>query len=137
MAHNVNVPVLRKALEHITAHPEEWRQHSWAVQEAGCGTAYCLAGTIAVQQGYELDFEPVVLLDSRDHAEVRAQMASCTKDGQRIAEVAAREAGLPTYDIRSSGVGHIFSGFNSLSDLWRMANTLTDGEIEIPAGLED
>lgn len=49
-----NLPLLRKVLDHIDAHPEEWDQSNYVLTEAeqikqqtgqpGCGTAYCIAG---------------------------------------------------------------------------------------------
>jgi hypothetical protein len=36
----VNVPLLRKTLEHIEAHPQEWDQMYWR-----CETGMCFAGT--------------------------------------------------------------------------------------------
>lgn len=49
------VSTLRKSLEHIIHHPETWNQESWGrrVSATGgdataCGTAYCLAGHVAV-----------------------------------------------------------------------------------------
>lgn len=38
----INVPLLRKTLEHIEAHPEEWDQLTWR-----CETAMCFAGHAA------------------------------------------------------------------------------------------
>lgn len=43
-----NIPLLRKTLEHIEAHPEEWKQETWR-----CATGMCFAGwavTIADRQ---------------------------------------------------------------------------------------
>lgn len=53
-----NLPLLRKVLEHIDAHPEEWRQGSWA-SGAVCGTAYCVAGHALVMDGtHVLTYDP-------------------------------------------------------------------------------
>src|SRR6478609_3488156 len=51
-----NLPLLRKVLEHIDAHPEEWRQDSWATRTSAsaCGTAFCFAGHAVVLAGGEL-----------------------------------------------------------------------------------
>jgi len=43
-----NVPLLRKTLEHIEAHPEEWNQEYWR-----CGTTMCFAGTACHLDGGE------------------------------------------------------------------------------------
>jgi hypothetical protein len=44
----VNVPLLRKTLEHIEAHPQEWYQNTWR-----CDTAMCFAGTACHLDGGE------------------------------------------------------------------------------------
>lgn len=69
-----NLPLLRKVLDHIDAHPEEWNQMSWArnfaladgfwsvskseIESATgrelCDTAYCIAGhAVAMTEGIE------------------------------------------------------------------------------------
>ena len=40
-----NIPLLRKTMEHIEAHPDEWRQGSWFTRRLDCGTKACFAGT--------------------------------------------------------------------------------------------
>lgn len=45
-----NLPLLRKVLDHIDAHPEEWRQEVW-VSKTPCGTAHCIAGHAVVLSG--------------------------------------------------------------------------------------
>lgn len=49
-----NLPLLRKILSHIDAHPDEWYQKFWArraVAESSCGTAFCIAGHAVVMAG--------------------------------------------------------------------------------------
>src|SRR6478609_9322821 len=48
-----NLPLLRKVLAYIDAHPDEWDQFSWGVQTQAwpCGTAFCIAGHAAVMSG--------------------------------------------------------------------------------------
>lgn len=127
---NIDAPILRKALEHITAHPEEWDQSQWAGRDSLCGTSCCLAGMIAVQQGYKLDFE------AGDSATSYA-----IKDGRSnyISHVAAAE--LLGCEVESVAYGQLaeyppiremFRGSHELPDLWRMASQLTDGEIKVP-----
>lgn len=43
-----NVPLLRKTLEHIEAHPEEWKQKVWR-----CNSGMCFAGWAATLHGAE------------------------------------------------------------------------------------
>jgi hypothetical protein len=123
---------LRKALEHITAHPEEWDQDQWAARGIVCGTSCCLAGTIALQQGYAFDFHPI--------GGGQASASYATKDGLSayIPYAAAAELlGCRVEDIRGGvaeypAIRAMFRGTNDLGTLWRHANALTDGEIQVP-----
>lgn len=114
----VNVPLLRKALEHITEHPEEWDQEVWA-RPTSCGTACCLAGTAVLLAGHEFAFT--------GPQEEALGLYWRTTEGEQIEEVAQRELGLS--DAYSA---LLFLPSNTLQTLWRYANELTDGEIEIP-----
>lgn len=40
----LNIPLARKVLEHLTAHPDEHRQAQFGMQTP-CGTTACIAGT--------------------------------------------------------------------------------------------
>ena len=116
-----NVPLLRKTLEHITAHPEEWDQTVWMRNnaETACGTAGCPAGTALAIQGYEFEY-----------GNLYSNQAHHIAGGDRvfIGEVAAKELGLDEFQAEE-----LFDSVNSLRDLWALANEITDGEIEIPA----
>lgn len=117
----IDVPLLRKALEHITSHPEEWDQEQWATKTM-CGTAFCLAGHVAVMAGHKLAWERCCSDDFT---------ASFTTDGEAIYDVARRLLGL--------GLGQaqdLFSGANDLERLWELAFRYTDGEIRTPPELE-
>lgn len=113
----LNVPLLRKALEHITAHPDEWKQDEWAKKTA-CGTACCVAGHVTLMQGHEIDF---------DRADTYGAMVKYTSTGEYIEDVARRELGLT--DIQAEAMFH---PSNRLHSLWSMASSFTDGEITVP-----
>jgi hypothetical protein len=122
---NIDVPILRKALEHITAHPEEWDQRRWASKTL-CGTSCCLAGTILAQQGYNFVFP-----------EGDWDTEYVTKDDgptEYIPRVAAEALlGRPIIHWGEyQDVSELWLGSNTLPDLWRKASELTNGEIEIP-----
>ncbi|GGM55882.1 hypothetical protein GCM10012275_28780 [Longimycelium tulufanense] len=124
----INVPLLRKALKHVTARPEEWDQSTWAFRTS-CGTVYCLAGHIATMAGWKPEWNS--LWEARVF----------TKDGARrfAPDVAAEALGV---DERTSLVNvenneYLFAAGNSLDDLWRIASKLTDGEIEVPEDLPE
>lgn len=120
----INVPLLRKMLEHVTSHPDEWNQDTWAVEseESSCGTAYCLAGHTAESLGHTLVWQP------------GTNMASfCLAGGElrTIESVATHALGL-----KYTEAAGLFSACNELHTLWEIANKLTNGEIEIPDDLE-
>lgn len=119
----VDVPLLRKALDHITAHPEEWRQ-SWWVSKTDCGTACCLAGHVALMTGHEINWQSDVWRFARGED---VSTASTVEDGRHIALVAQEELGL-----NDSQQETLFHAQNSLSELWHLASRFTNGEIEIP-----
>lgn len=118
-ARTVNVELLRKVLEHITAHPDEHDQEVWARRTA-CGTAMCLAGHAVVMTGHRIDWS---LLDI-------GGLATFTTTGEIIEAVAERELGL---DLGQSV--ELFSAANTLARLWMLAAELTDGEITPPPEL--
>lgn len=118
---NVNVPLLRKTLEHITAHPEEhsqaaWAQRSYRDQGTLCGTTYCLAGHAVQFAGYDIDWER------------GTYTTDYVVDGGSIEHVAQRELGLSDPQVR-----RMFSVRTSLLGLWALAADYSDGEIEVPA----
>lgn len=125
----VNVELLRKVLEHITAHPEEWRQEEWATATK-CGTAFCLAGHVALTVGHEINFDGGQTI--WDQPGVRS--TDSVAGGRRIADVAADALGIDAF-AAAKGRGGLFYPHNTLADLWRIAGELTDGEIVAPPDL--
>jgi hypothetical protein len=128
----VNTPLLRKALEHITAHPEEWKQSFWASNDLregplrrpaidSCGTAYCLAGHAVLLAGYEFVWE------SPDMAANVALPGELAADAVFAGHKAQELLGLTRYEAE-----RLFHSDNSLADLWAMSNAITHGDIEIP-----
>ena len=124
----VNVELLRKTLEHITAHPEEWDQGIWARRDA-CGTALCAAGHAVQIAGHKLHW--VACCDSPDCGAL-ARAITAAGELRPIPDVAREELGL----TKEQG-DWLFGGLNSLPDLWEIANYYTDGAIEVPPGMED
>jgi hypothetical protein len=126
-AHGVNVPLLRKVLEYITEHREQHRQDIWITQRESCGTAGCLAGWAVVLADLDVDwstdgcFGTEYLVDGRDIAVVAAELIGV--ENPRTLKWADWDE-------------HLFNQNNTLADLWRIANELTDGEIEIPEELK-
>lgn len=118
----VNEDLLRRVLDHITAHPDEHNQGHWALW-SDCGTAYCVAGHAVVMSGYEPDW-----LSAFGGSEGISTAGVAGKD-QTIAELAAELLGLE-FDSAHDG---LFFGGNDLDALWRIAAELTDGRVSRPA----
>lgn len=119
----IDVPLLRKALEHITEHPEEWKQGFW-VTKYDCGTVYCLAGHVAIMTGHEIDWGSEAWRFAPDR---EATLASGVVGGQYISDVAREALGLSRDHAET-----LFCGSNTLPELWELAHSYTNGEIEIP-----
>lgn len=119
----VNVPLLRKTIEHITEHPTEWNQESWGVQTP-CGTSHCFAGHAATLSGYEPVWYP-----SWDGTGAPRLMVAVTRNGYHESPffVAADLLGL-SHDRALD----LFSCSNTMRDLWFYVHLFSDGEIEIP-----
>ena len=124
----LNVPLLTKVLDHITANPKEWNQRVF-VREATCGTAACVAGWAVIMTGHTLEYEQGECIHgSRTEAcreACRAQFARCTADEKFIADVARHELGLTAAQSAC-----LFKGTNDLHDLWALASVFSDGEIQ-------
>lgn len=118
----VNVPLLRKVLEHITEHPNEHDQTDWATRVEDCGTTMCVGGHAVAMTGYEIVWPS-------DHRYIGS--ATCKKDGDvwgRSIEGAAMEE----LGLSSDQADQLFNGNNTLQGLWHIASHLTCDEIEVP-----
>lgn len=126
----IDVGVLRRGLEYITANPHEWDQRSWAkmvtywpndsAAEPVCKTACCLAGTIVVRElNAELRFVD---------GSVETSLA-VINDGEiiTISEEAAELLGIP---FRMSSL--LFRSSNDLYRLWAVSEYITAGDITVP-----
>lgn len=127
-----NIPLLRKTLEHITAHPEEWDQETWATQTP-CGTTACLAGWAVTFAGHEL------VWDEEDPGDRFCDCENCLAEGPRASQCivdgyprSIHNAATHALGLTLSQSNTLFYGGNSLGYLWACANSFTNGEIEIP-----
>lgn len=129
----INALLLRKELEHITAHPDQWRQGVWIglSQTSSCGTVACLAGNTVLHAGWQPSTrygEPYLL----DTLPPTVQFEFVARD-DRVAEVRAaarEELGLLPWEATL-----LFDGSQSLVGLWIVASLLTDGEVEVPESI--
>ena len=112
-----NIQLLRKVLEHVTDHPEEWNQGVWAVRN-DCGTAACIAGHTVLMTGHQVEWVSM---------SGATEKAIAVSQGPTINRVAAHELGLTGYQADV-----LFNASNTLADLWWLAGQITDGEIATP-----
>lgn len=122
----INVPLLQKALDHIEQHPEEWRQAVWGMATSlnSCGTVACLAGHIALMDGWTPTY------DER----VGDEWFGVKRDGHitSVSHAAGRALGVDPV----VGNDYLFAGNNTREDLWRIANELTGGQLTLPMDLQ-
>lgn len=99
-----NIPLLRRTLDHIRAHPEEWRQGYWR-----CGTTMCFAGHAAFLAGGEW-FHPEDPMCSY----MVAQPGEVTylRGAVRVEDRARRVLGLT-----EGQADELFAGINTLGEI--------------------
>jgi len=85
-----------------------WRQDAWA-QEAPCGTAYCIAGHVAVLDGWR----PVAVL-----SDWRPSAGWFWRKGEHHAEMPA--VGIEVLNLPTEGDADLFSSDNTIGDLKRI-----------------
>ncbi len=118
----LNVPLLRKTLEHITAHPEEHNQEMWAHHSPSCGTRGCLAYHAASMEG-----------DLRASGGQDGWQIWYMEDhnGQRVGRI--RQIAQDRLGLESWQAELLFDENNTVARLWLLAHEFSDGEIEVPA----
>lgn len=121
-----NIPLLRKTLEHIEAHPEEHNQEFWALKTP-CGTAFCFAGHAVQLAGYEIDWGSTDFGQPEVHAHYVIAPGAPMAEYRTIAHVAYQELGLTRDEANA-----LFKEYHSLQRLYQLVHEFTDGEIEIP-----
>lgn len=120
-----NIPLLRKMVEWVEEQAQltenrEWYQAAWIVvpseyswlrdeAENWCGTAYCVAGKVALMDGWK----PATFRSGMTYA--------VTKDGEyrEVKEVAAGLLGIPGH-----GSHPLFRGNNTAADIRRIAEEI-------------
>lgn len=145
----INVPELRKQLEFLSSNPEKHNQSVWVgrhhdkqlkvtdlqltscddnspylpgriirvVKEEAiwsCGTVGCLAGWTAMSHGWR----PI------NHWEAFMYRGGMVRNADAI----AREI----LGLSGEEANYLFESDNTIQTMWRIANEITNGEIEIP-----
>lgn len=123
---SVNIPLLRKVMEHITTHPEEYDQREYAVR-SDCGTSHCIAGWALALSGREFTYRRLQSWDHRTAADFgwAAQvgiLGDCSEHDE-----AAKALGLEDDDA-----AEMFHEDQTLSGVWECVERVTDGEIARP-----
>lgn len=115
------IPELRKELEFITAHRDQWYQGTWWSEssENSCGTVGCLAGN-AVNNSSEFTIEMSPYNVPYPKEITTGREWDWTRAGAEILGLTLDEA------------VDMFRAANSLYHLWALANKFSKGEIEIP-----
>lgn len=129
-----DVPRLRKTLEHIEAHPDEWFQDYYAVDMdlahksrfsmsslaetdhpvTMCGTACCFAGQVVSDAGYRFAFRP-------DEVTTLHCVDPRTGHAVQISHAARELLG-----ITSSEACSLFDGDNTLEDLRQIVGLIAE-----------
>lgn len=147
MAH---VQRLQEALDDLTAHPEKHNQATWfstsdrvyedrkpdlRVVKADCNSVMCLAGDVAVNNGYTFVVRPnsnvaeeVISNDLID------RMLAGDQDAMEEIRMAER-VGAELLELDDDEAQWLFGSDNSIVDLWAMAWVLTEGQIKLPEKL--
>lgn len=129
----VNKELLKRTLQHIETHPDEWAQERW-VTKTDCGTSYCFAGwalTLAGVPIHSSQLNPPVVEINKLHHALAQRGASVTVDPDNYwtnTHMTVRDAaevllGIQERDLHSDdGYLHaaadiLFEADNSLDDL--------------------
>jgi hypothetical protein len=118
----IDVALLRKELEYVTAHRDQWEQREWIARHY-CGTTGCLAGNVVLNAGYRPSWK------SNDASS--AAYVTLPDDPHVVRSVRGVARDLLGLDEEQSNV--MFASHNTLHDLWQLAAELTDGAIRVPA----
>jgi len=119
----VNLAVLDAALAHIEANPEQHEQRWWFSRAQGCGTAMCLAGTIAWQAGWKPISPEDWSTTTDDYGNPVKICALVAKDGvdRHVGTLARELLGLDGDDA-----DNLFGAYNTLADLRRIRDELAE-----------
>lgn len=110
-----NLPLLRKVLDHIDAHPEEWNQAAW-MTETTCGTACCIAGHAIVFDGTH------TLTVANDDVLVDGVSMVRGEDGRW--HDAAAIVGAKVLGLTEDEAGDLFHGWNGRADVQHFAERI-------------
>lgn len=141
-----NLPLLRKVLNHIDEHPEEWNQQNWMTRfspllNAGdtvdvgyrkvtvpaCGTAFCIAGHALHMSGYEFSNYPE---KNKSYWELGAKISSEALDlpgaGVGASGIATSEAAEKLLGLTPDEAFALFAASNTRSTVQHYAEMIAE-----------
>jgi hypothetical protein len=121
-----NVALLRKTLEHIENHPQEWNQGTWH-----CGTIACFAGHAVIIDGGQFadDWRAPFVAERPDDPGDAFREFGCGAGQIHIADRARHVLGLTQAEADD-----LFAAANTLDDLREQVARLIDQADVIAAG---
>lgn len=112
----LNIPLIRKVMEYLTAHPEEHDQLVWA-QRTPCGTTACMAGHTVLLTGGQF-------LWSGDQADY------CILPGDDfVARHEVDDAAQDALGLTTTQAVTLFYECDTLDELWRYVEFITGGQV--------
>jgi hypothetical protein len=124
----MNLEKLDEAIALIERNPELHKQSYWfSKTDGGCGTAYCLAGALALLDGWEPAWG---LSDDEDFGDVESDEAVlATKAGwTRAVSDVARDILTPGQPVNWR-IDSMFAGGNTLEEIKRLRDQIARGEL--------
>lgn len=111
------------------------RSEGW-VPVADCGTAFCLAGDIAVNNGYT--FVTQVYADGANDVVRTVDLPQFLCNSMTVREQSASAVALDLLGVPygCGNVRQMFAAENSLLDLWAYGYAFTEGRLRLPESLE-
>lgn len=135
-ATTINLEPLRQVFRAINADPSIHNQSFWGVADANpaeqpaCKTAFCIAGHLAIGDGWEPDWEEDRIFDHKLMKYVtRYTFADVTKDGEtRPTEDVAAELVVPGVedDYARDQIDFMFEGTNNPAEIQEYAEALAN-----------
>lgn len=137
----VDVERLLKEVTYITVFPERWNQGDWVIateetkwdtsrEPEACGTMGCLAGNAVINAGGKLKWEKAswydyVTQEYKDYWKTEFVFLPANTEYPEHIETAAKEL----LGLDSDQADALFSGENSLNDMWEISYAISDGQI--------
>lgn len=115
---------LDNALHHIRTHPEEWDQTLWIgtpTKHDHCGTTACIAGRVAIQNGWTPDTTNSSVTDDRN-GHLRATYTHVTKEPHQTGAVIDIAQDILWLDNNQAET--LFSPDNTIHDLHTIRNEI-------------